>query len=130
MEKEENKGKENILNSPNDEFNLDIGNDDIEVIPQWGAAISEEISVTYGPPLILNEDNHVITFQEIDDEPIVFVDSDMYGGPLPENFYLEEIDLYDSGDEFVPLCDDIIDSDDESKDRKSNYWDDVDEHYV
>ncbi len=53
MEKEENKGKDNILNSPNDESILNIGNDDIEVIPHRGTAISEGIAVTYGPvPLI------------------------------------------------------------------------------
>lgn len=130
MEKEDNKGKENILNLPSVESDSCNANDDIEVIPSWRSAVSEGIAVTYGPPPTLNEENIEVIFQEIDDEYIGSVNSDMYGGPLPVDFLLDEPELYDFSNDLELLSDDTIDSDDESKDRKYDNWDDTDIYYA
>lgn len=43
MEKEENKGIENILYSPNGDSNPDIANDDIEIIPYQEPVIYDSV---------------------------------------------------------------------------------------
>lgn len=135
MEKEENKGKDNILNSPNDESILDTGNDDIEVIPHWRTAICEGIAVTYGPDPTINKvfysiEEDDVAFPCIDDEILIDVDSDMYGGPLPEDFLLNETDLSVLTSEFELLCGYDDDSKDESRDRKSDESDDFDDYRI
>lgn len=135
MEKEANKGKDNILNSPNDESILDTGNDDIEVIPHWETAISEGIAVTYGPAPVINsffssieEDDEA--FPCVDGEILIDVDSDMYGGPLPVDFLLNETDLSVFTNEFELLCGNDNDSKDESGDRKYDDFDDFDDYHI
>ena len=135
MEKEANKGKDNILNSPDDESILDTGNDDIEVIPHWKTAISEGIAVTYGPAPVINsffssieEDDEA--FPCVDGEILIDVDSDMYGGPLPVDFLLNETDLSVLSSEIELLCGNDNDLKDESRDRKSDESDYFDDYCV
>ena len=132
MEKEDDKGNENIFNSPNDESNIDIVNNDIEVIPHWKTAISEGIAVTYGPDpmiskFISSEEKDDEAFPCADGEILIDVDSDMYGGPLPVDFLLNETDLSVFTNEFELLCGDDNDSKDESGDRK---YDDFDDYHI
>ena len=133
MDKEEKLGKEDIPNSDNDEV---IINDGIEFIPYQSPIVSEVAAVGYGPdPMLIEAISSIgdddIIFTNFDDTIIVDVDSDMYGGPWPEDVLLEETDLSDLNIETDFLYeDDDINSEGESKDMKSNKYDDINDYFV
>lgn len=75
--------------------------------------------------------NDDVIFTDLDDTIMVDVNSDMYGGPWPEDVLLEETDLSDLSFETEFLYeDDDINSEGESKDMKSNKNDDIVDYYV
>lgn len=125
MEKDDNRGMENILNSPKGNSGQGNVNERIKGIPDLRAAISEAIAVTYGPPPILNEDIYDINSQKIDEEPIVIMDSDINGGPLSEYLLVEETDISDLVIDIELMCDDNINLEDRSINRNSNELDDI-----
>ena len=133
MGKEEKLEKENIPNSDDDEV---IINDGIESITYQSPIISEVAAVGYGPDPMLIEGissigNDDAIFTDLDDTIMVDVNSDMYGGPWPEDVLLEETDLSDLSFETEFLYeDDDINSEGESKDMKSNKNDDIVDYYV
>lgn len=133
MGKEEKLEKENIPNSDDDEV---IINEGIESITYQSPIISEVADVGYGPDPMLIEGissigNDDVIFTDLDDTTMVDVNSDMYGGPWPEDVLLEETDLSDLSFETEFLYeDDDINSEGESKDMKSNKNDDINDYFV
>ena len=92
--------KENISNGPQEDKNLKTVNGDMGGFLNQENDISEEVVIINGQDSMLTEDitsaeNDNIILTEYDDEIFVNVDSDMYGGPLPEDFYCEDINFYD-----------------------------------
>lgn len=73
------------------------------------------------------EENDVV-FPCIDSELLIDVDSDMYGGPLPDEFLSEKNDLSDFDGDIKLLCDYNIDPEDEAKDRESDKWSDFNDY--
>jgi len=132
MDKEEKLGK-NIPNSDNDEV---IINDGIEFIPYQSPIVSEVDAVGYGPdPMLIGDissiGNDDVIFTDFDDTIMIDVDSDMYGGPWPDDVLLEGTDLSDLSIETDFLYeDDDINSEGESKDMKSNKYDDINDCFV
>lgn len=114
--------KENITNGPQEDKNLKTINGDMEVFLNQENDISEEVVIIDGQDSMLTEDitsaeNDNIILTEYDDEIFVDVDSDMYGGPLPEDFYCEDINFYDLSSEINTMYDEELVSGDESEDK-------------
>lgn len=104
--------KESISKAQYEDCNRNIDNDDIEVIsediPYEVVSLGDDFAVTYGPDPRLNA------------EFFVDIDSDMYGGPLPEDFYRDDTNIpyLDQNIEFS--CDDDIESVKESGEKNPN----------
>lgn len=101
MDKKVRFEKRRILNEPYENSSLNVSNDDIGVIPYPVFLQGEEIAVIYGPdPILIDE---IACNEEAEIEFVVDVDSDMYGGPLHEDFYRDDLDLTElfNVDEFI-----------------------------
>lgn len=137
MKKERKSEKENILNTPNENANCDVGkdnmisNEDIEVIQYHGPVYCEEsFAVTYGPSSAFVEELSSIEIEEakcadLDDLIALDVDSNMYGGPMPQDFYVGDIDISDLSAELELLSDDDSIQEDENPDKISNQKEDL-----
>lgn len=122
IDKENPEVDKNVSNTPISDSSQII-KDDIEIIPYQGPVAHESIAVVYGPdPTLMdnisrNEDDDLI-FTELGDEIVVDVNSDMYGGPLPDDFYIEDIDICNL-DDIEPIYLEDIESIKESTDEES-----------
>lgn len=117
METDKTKAKECSSKSPDESFNPDTGNID-------------EIIVTYETLQFDNEENPEIVFQDFDEETMVDVDCNMYGGPLPEYFLIEENDLPEYSDDPDLFIVDDIDSVEKPGDDRSDKSDDFEDYYI
>ncbi len=100
MKEEKYNEKANISNKPETNPHPEFDNEEIEVIPYEGPVVAEAVAVTYGPDPCISE--HLLAHiddddisERIDEIMIVDINSDMYGAPLPDDFYITEIDSSD-----------------------------------
>lgn len=107
-------------NSPN------IVNDNINVIsediPYQVVSTEEEIAVSYGPDPMFNE----MVLSNEESGIIISIDSNMYGGPLPEDFYQENLELTALTNVVEFRVEESIESDnnkDNKKESDQNYLD-------
>lgn len=118
MDKKVQLEKRRILKEPCENPILNVANDDIGVIPNLGVSIAEEIAVTYGPdPMLIDE---IACNEEAQMEFVVDVDSDMYGGPLPEDFYREDLDLTELTYVDELIVDESFESDDKGNEKRAD----------
>lgn len=132
MKEEKYNEKANILNDSQTRSITDLDNEDIEVCPKVslynGSAIAEAVAVTYGPPpfieqsLSTNIDDEVFP-ESIDEDMIIDINSDMYGAPLPDDFYVADLDSFDLSVESELLQAEETES--EKKDNEPHKGDDL-----
>lgn len=121
--------EENAFNIKNQEAK-NVDDNDVEVIPYFGAVEASLVAVTYGPsPLIhvIMDSSDDAVFENPDILIEVDVNADMYGGPWPEYFQQEETDIndiIDLGTEIEHLFVDDTDSEDAQKNKDSFGCDD------
>lgn len=129
MSKEERIEKEIIPNAPDKEPGHNIGNKEIEVVPYQESVIGHEISVDYEPDSGIEDiaifENDDVFFADNDDV-IVDVDSDMYGGPLPDDFYQADIEVFDLAHEIQFLLEEDTVFGDDAKKKGANQNSDFD----